>query len=203
MARICHHRARSKSTTWTGLLLACFFRALAESYSSSADYCVAASVLVDLRSRMLPEDDDNRKLMQIQSTVTIGRYIEVSEIRRQTDEQNIVAWLWKAAQEIGIDLRQRIDRGEAHRSALAMATGKGLEEICSATIEFSNHGVYEGATDVEVSQRYDGYEGLSIIAHSNNGALKITGSLGSDLDHSKVNHFFEKVKSFIHMVGSA
>lgn len=199
-------KAREHSTTLTGVWMASLFWALSESYfrshSDASCCCLGISVLVDLRPTLEPQQ---QTVLQIQSTVTVGRQVDASEI---VDSTNVTEWLWRVAKESKVDLTKRVERGEAHRQAMALSQGN-KNEACplEATIELSNHGIYqlpEEISAVEVSQRYDGYQGFSIIVHSesNSKILKGTASYGSNIDHVSTVSLMNRVQALFQLMST-
>lgn len=86
------------------------------------------------------------------------------------------------------DVRARVSRGEALRSAAALCAGRFDAPELTATIELSNHGVYEVAPAMKllIAQRFDAYQGASIVIHSESGSgrLRVAAACGDDVDRN-------------------
>jgi len=162
---------RAKRATLTGLMISCLQSAIFECLPTTSG-CASVSVLVDLRPCI-----SETNISQAFGTVSVGA---VRGFNR--------AALIEAAAAATADLRQRVARGEAHRSARDMTSGRF--SLPEATIELSNHGIYSVPKDADLllSQRFDGYEGVSVLMHtdSGTGSLKLVTSAGDDLDGDRV-----------------
>lgn len=193
----CLEKARSHQTTLTGLWMACLVRGISEMFfrKSDKDRCVVGiSVVVDLRALFPP---DERNVNQVQATVTVMAVRHRCQVQC---EAYVGEALWTEAKSLLLDMRHRIDNGEAHHNALAMAHGR-FDQLPTATVELSNHGIYPVSSEchVDLSQRYDAFEGLSILVctEGERGACKGTASMGNNLDRSKVVLLMERVKALI------
>mmetsp|Transcript_45377 Transcript_45377/g.82914 ORF Transcript_45377/g.82914 Transcript_45377/m.82914 type:complete len:424 (-) Transcript_45377:103-1374(-) len=171
---------RNNSATATGLWTASLLRAVAGMHFSKvpdAEQCVASvSILVDLRESLDPNVAGPADIAQALATVTVGSSIAKSSL----DSFDILS----EAAAMTKDMRLRIQRGEAHRQAMLMGAGKFEEGPPPATIELSNLGIFtiaDCSTSLHFSQRFDGYEGISILLHSESesGTMRLLGSLGS------------------------
>lgn len=160
----------------TGLWAACLQQAVGELYLSApgitlAECCVSISVLVDLRP-FLPSESP--EVPEAFGTVTIAAVVRLLE----GDLSSVL----HLAAAMTADLKARVARGEAFRSAQALGSGNFEEGPPSATMELSNHGVYSISPQcgVFLTQRFDGYDGVSVALHSEegSGALKVSASIG-------------------------
>ena len=98
------------------------------------------------------------------------------------------------------DIRRRIDRGEAHRSSIALSRGSWCTGPPSATIELSSHGIYnvQAGCEVFLAQRFDGYDGISIVVHSDKagndtlGPMRVLGSIGCKINHEYASELIQR-----------
>ena len=176
---------------WTlgGLWMACFAQAVGEAYlkegrtsaSTIPSCCVSVSMQVDLRpslTKSLPCND--RLLAQAFGNVTVAAVVSPLQ-----DESLAPSRMQALARTMAGDMKRRIDRGEAHSASVALTEGRFDEGPPPATIEISNHGVYstnEG-WGLLLSQRFDGYQGMSVVLHSESfsGDMHVCASAGGNL----------------------
>lgn len=167
---------RKLGGTLTGLWVFCLQEAIEKVYHETNEgdaCCVSVSVLVDLRP-FLPQ---NAFPPQAFGTVTIPRLV------RRHGERITGDIVRQGAVEMSREIRRRVDRGEAHRAALALCEGRFQESgPGEATVELSNHGVYNVGHDGQVwaTQRYDSYNGCSVVlfSESNSGRMRMIASYG-------------------------
>ncbi|CAE7519741.1 unnamed protein product [Symbiodinium sp. CCMP2592] len=115
-------------------------------------------------------------LVQAIATVTTA-----AEVRRGAKRQDLLS-LAQAATE---DIRRRVARGEAHRQARLATAGKFDQGPSPGTVELSNLGKFPvTGHELLLDQRFDGYEGLSILAHTegSGGPLRLLASVGDGVD---------------------
>jgi hypothetical protein len=168
--------SREHQASITGLWVACLAQAAAEIYfkrHSKQQCCISVSVLVDMRPHLPP----GTLVAQAFGTVTVGVLV-----CQENDESSLSSLILRHASAATADIRARISRGEAHRSAIALCEGKFDEGPPAATIELSNHGVYqipEGTCEkLLLAQRFDGYDGISVSIHSESasGVMRLCAS---------------------------
>ncbi|CAE7796343.1 unnamed protein product [Symbiodinium microadriaticum] len=167
---------KESSASATGLLVAMLQDAIGSMYLEQApadDSCVVAvEVLVDLR----PMLEKEATVVQAIATVTTA-----AEVRRGAGRQDLLS-LAKAASE---DIRRRVARGEAHRQARLATSGKFDQCPPPGTVELSNLGMFPvTGHELLLDQRFDGFEGLSILAHTEGtgGPLRLLASVGDGVD---------------------
>jgi len=107
------------------------------------------------------------RVSQAVGTVTVG-----SVVSRQATEAAVRTAIRQQTGLLTKDLWTRIKRGEAHRQSSYLASGQFGSGAPSATVEISNHGEYATSRNetVLLGQRFDGYDGLSLAAHSESGS---------------------------------
>ncbi len=176
-----------QSATVTGLLLAAFSEALAKTFffqrvggAVHEDCGVSISTLVDMRP-FLP---DGVVCTQAISTVTVGNVHRRLECMNAGDAGRRLRLL-KLAESLTDQVRRRIGNGEAHAQALSMANGTEFA-LQQATMELSNLGMFDvpAESKVIVGQRFDKYEGISVLAHSERGTgnFRLAASWGIGLN---------------------
>lgn len=193
----CRNTRDSSSFTVTGLLVACLVQALSEAYREGREApvnertSIAVSVLVDLRPYLPPEHSP----LQAFGTVTVGLPIAAA-----VDGIELQRYLIDTAVEASAQIRKRIERGEAHRQALLFWRGEFESGQPPATVELSNHGVYQTTpgSEVALDQRFDGYEGISISAHSEStsGTLRMCASAGDSTDTHRLGEVLRRLVFF-------
>ena len=133
---------------------------------------MSVSVLVDLRPYIAPDAATSQAF----GTVGVGCKVlpMVDGLRHHVLDLAATA----TAQ-----LRTRISRGEAHRQAMALASGRFEEGAPPATLELSNHGVYRECSELALAQRFDGYDGISVAVHSEHpsGSMRLCASAGANI----------------------
>ncbi|PXF46444.1 hypothetical protein BWQ96_03769 [Gracilariopsis chorda] len=167
---------RKSGGTLTGLWVFCLQQAIEKIYHENNEgdgCCVSVSVLVDLRP-FLPESSCPPQAF---GTVAVSRVV------RRDGERMTGDAVRQGAAEMSGEVRRRVARGEAHRAALALCEGRFQESgPGEATVELSNHGVYNLGRGGEVwaTQRNDGYKGCSCILFSENhsGRMRMIASWG-------------------------
>ena len=136
--------------------------------------------------------------------VTVAATVKAKDI---ASPEHTAAHTLRLAAAMTQDLRRRIERGEAHRHALALTKGEFDQGAPEATIELSNHGQYptlcEGQS-VLLGQRFDDYEGTSISAHSeaHSGHLHLCASVGKGLNASLVEAIMHRASGLLGGAGS-
>jgi len=184
--RAAQRALRGRGATITGLWVACLQQALAELYladrPAASSCCVSVSVLADLRGSAFKARTDPRDVPQAFGSVALGATTGAVE---EADRGAHVLMLAAVASE---QLRSRMARGEAHRSARALAGGKAFAPDFTgpaATIELGNQVVFSipESFEVALAQRRFADEGVSVAVHSEqSGKLVITASSGAGVD---------------------
>jgi hypothetical protein len=193
-------KERAVGATLTGLIAATILHSIAKENKTQTPRDVGVSVLVDLRP-LLPSIKDTHEVNQAHGTVTLmdstDSYLVSSE--DSTMIENVLTQSIAMTQQ----LQKRIQRGEAHRSALAATSGRFDEACPPATVELSNLGVCqipEGAV-LHTAQRYDGYNGVSCMVYSETkGCMRWNVSIGRDLDAMLVERIFHRAVNLCHEI---
>lgn len=95
------------------------------------------------------------------------------QLMRRVDDRYDDKTVFSGSKQLTSELKAVVLRGDALRSAKMMCNGQWDDvEKLTGTVELSNHGVYDVPVDaqVAVTQRYDGYRGVSIIFWSEKGS---------------------------------
>jgi len=189
-------------TTVTGLLAAATMQSLRAEYKGTESRDIAVSMLVDLRPFIEIMDEIN----QAHGTVTLIYSAEKFKAPPvDFDCFDNFDHVLQAADCLTKQLREKILRGEAHRAALAVTNGEYEKAGPTATFELSNLGVCEIPMGAELftSQRFDGYDGVSCLVHSESpseGSFRWNVSVGTGLDSNLVERVFANaVKIFRHI----
>jgi len=201
--------AKAKGATATGLWVACISRAVAEAYLSrvpSAEQCmISISILVDLREHLDPNVATREEVAQALATVCVGCTVQRSSVDARSSDT-----LLAEAAAATADMRRRIQRGEAHRQAAVMGSGDFEKGQPPATVEFSNLGIFnlqpeDTSASLCFSQRFAGYEGLSILLHTESGntTMKLLGSLGVGIPSSTAQELLERMKACFESVAAS
>lgn len=199
-AKRVHSNLRQQSATFTGLWLWALFKAMTELVSShgalssgkmsgSIAQYISVSVLVDIRPQL---KTSTKHIRQAFGTVRLIRRVD-----RTYDENDV----FSGSMQLTSELKAAVLRGDALRSAKMMCNGQWEDvEKLEGTVELSNHGVYDVPSDaqVAVTQRYDGYRGLSIIFWSEKGSgdMKAVASYGG-VKKEVVVDFMSRLKEII------
>jgi hypothetical protein len=164
---------KKQKISLTGLLVAIIMKSIATEYYRGNGHRgepqlpsreIGVSVLVDLRPFLL--DQNYPELPQAIGTVTL---LLPTDDFLETMQEDYSGPLLRHAERLTSQLKQRIRRGEAHRSALALANGNFEAASPPATLELSNLGVCSVPTStikIFTAQRFDGYDGVSCMVHS-------------------------------------
>ena len=178
---------KAKGATFTGLLVAIFMHAIAIEYDSDEQCDVGVSTLVDLRPLLDISSED--QLPQAHGTVTL---LESTENLKGVGNDEI----FSLSAALTTQLRDRVTRGEAHRAALAATKGQFDQAGPPATMELSNLGVclLPGGAKLYTAQRFDGYDGVSCMVHSEaneGGFMRWNASIGQGLDAVLIERIFK------------
>eukprot|EP00050_Salpingoeca_kvevrii_P009356 m.308811 g.308811 ORF g.308811 m.308811 type:complete len:457 (-) comp21810_c0_seq1:65-1435(-) len=176
-------RGRDAGASVTGILCAAVELSLAsrffEQHPGEVHCSPSVSVLVGMKHHLKLPYDHSLAV----GSVTIGRTIERSEC----DAEHLPLLAAAATS----DIRQRIARNEHIVQALALSEGRFGDGCPEATLEISNLGALElssALTSVHLAQRFDAYQGVSILVHSEAvatgkpaqvGALVLSASVSS------------------------
>jgi hypothetical protein len=213
---------RQRNISLTGLLVALIMESIAKEYCTTHDperrepkapvpsREVGVSVMVDLRPSL--KNRDVQELPQAIGSVTLLMTEDILETEppRDDDSSCPLTPLLFLAERLTSQLQRRIRRGEAHRSALALTAGNFGGSSPPATVELSNLGVCPvptPGTELFTAQRFDGYDGVSCMVHSETYPLpKEEGvidrtctvmrwcvSIGDGLDEGLVERIFSRV----------
>ena len=211
----CHHRLQSKATL-TGFMMACWIQAISEVASrsdsstvtnaaaaaaASTEPVVSISCLVDIRSQLPP----NLLYTNAFGTVTVSAVGLSSDNNR--NQHDLANGLMNLAELCTNDLQRRIQRGEARLQSLVSCQGEShwIANLPPATIELSNHGVYNTTPctcELALQQRFDGYDGVSIsmVTERNSGVLRVMVNAGSIFCHDAIKDLLNRVVEFWHIV---
>jgi hypothetical protein len=163
---------------------------------------VGVSELVDLRP-LLPSVDETHEVKQAHGSVTLMDSIDSCSVR--SGDTTLVDNLLTKSVALTQQLQNRIQRGEAHRSAMAATSGRFDEAGPPATVELSNLGVCqipEGAA-LYTAQRFDGYDGVSCMVHSElKGWMRWNASVGKGLDAMLVERIFHRAVNLCHEIAN-
>jgi hypothetical protein len=184
----------SERVTMTGLLATLIMASIALEYSGEdSNKEVGVSVLVDLRPFLL--DSEAPEIPQAHGTVTLSLSCE----RIQRHNPLKIDSLLNLAVTVTKQLCNRIERGEAHRSALALTSGQFESGSPPSTIELSNLGICNFPISVYTAQRFDGYSGTSCMVHTEdgNGEMKLSISVGDGIDVVLVERVFVRLSSWM------
>jgi len=194
---------RNRTATATGLWTASLLRALAVAHYAKAPpdetkCVVSVSILVDVRESLDPSVTSPADIAQALATVTVGTCIAKSSL----DAFDILS----EAATVTKDMRLRIQRGEAHRQAMLLGGGNFEAGPPPATIELSNLGkvaVPDPSMSLHFSQRFDGYEGMSILLHSESesGTMRLIGSLGSGVPSEVASNLLSRARDLFLSAG--
>ena len=177
---------KAKGATFTGLLVSIFMHAIAIEYDTDEQCDVGISTLVDLRPFLDISSED--QLPQAHGTVTL---LESMENLKGVGNDEI----FSLSAALTTQLRDRVGRGEAHRSALATTKGQFDQAGPPATLELSNLGVcpLPAGAKLYTAQRFDGYDGVSCMVHSEaneGGFMRWNASIGQGLDAMLIERIF-------------
>jgi hypothetical protein len=189
--------------TLTGLIAATILCSIAmENKDNKAPRDVGVSELVDLRP-LLPSVDETHEVNQAHGSVTLMDSIDSCLVR--SGDTTLVDNLLTKSVALTQQLQNRIQRGEAHRSAMAATSGRFDEAGPPATVELSNLGVCqipEGAA-LYTAQRFDGYDGVSCMVHSElKGWMRWNASVGKGLDAMLVERIFHRAVNLCHEIAN-
>ena len=212
-----------KGCTMSGFLITILMASIATEYQHSRHHHhkntdtgihekdIGVSVLVDLRQFLsnpsndpnLPGDNADMDMNQAIGTVTV--YHSALDILSKWTTRNSRFGVVAAVTE---QLRTRIGRGEAHRSAVALCSGDFANAASGpATIEWSNIGVCQlpKGTTMHTCQRFDGYDGVSCLLHgeTSTGVLRWVTSMGAESGVSAVRmgHIMKRVVGWMEEMG--
>eukprot|EP00045_Choanoeca_perplexa_P005172 m.43892 g.43892 ORF g.43892 m.43892 type:complete len:395 (-) comp12972_c0_seq1:200-1384(-) len=174
--------AKARGCRFTAVLTAALQLSLADTFfikhPEATDCGVVISTLVDMRPH-LPSSDHPEKYQLAVSTVNLG----------VTMERNSMPSLLTAASNAQQQLDARLQNGEHMTQALALSQGRFDEGAPSATLELSNLGpVFPQGTShrLHLAQRFDGYDGVSILSHTHHEGCVLTASVGAGLSGTAV-----------------
>lgn len=204
---------KAKGATMSGLLVAVMMHSLSKEYTGEAPRDVAVSMLVDLRPHLGRASHDEQ-IPQAHGTVTLLDSINNNNNDLRTrdcgddDDDDEASLLHKIILQKSLEmtrqLRTRIERGEAHRAALALTAGQFGDAGPSATIEMSNLGVCKipEGTKMYTAQRFDGYDGVSCMVHSESdtGRMQWNVSVGEGLDAKLVERVLVRAMELCHRI---
>ena len=180
------------SISITAVIVEMIMHSLSQEEGSAGKH-LSVSVLVDLRPFLLSSEDEHHDLPQAISTVTLS--LPADEFNGTST--GVVEEHLSRAKMLTSQLKDRIARGEHIRCARALTNGKFEEAAPPATIELSNLGVVDMPKGVQmlVGQRFDDYDGVSCMAHSEkeSGELKFEVGLGKNMSYGRVESIFERV----------
>ena len=183
-------KKKALGATLSGFLVAVISHAIAMEYTGSEPKDVGVSMLVDLRP-YLQRDYSIEDIPQAHGTVTL------MESTKKLKSSNIESLL-EASVRFTEQMRTRINRGEAHRAALAVCNGHFDHRAGpTGTIEVSNLGVCKipHGAKLYTSQRFDGYDGVSFMVHSegnSSGCMRWNMSVGEGLDAAVIRRIFQR-----------
>ena len=186
-------KSKAPGSTFSGFLLAILMNAVAIEYDGEKPKDIGISLLVDLRPYLTRSYNDEQ-LSQAHGTVTILE--STTNLKGFEDED-----MWNLSTNLTQQIRLRVDRGEAHRSALAVTQGEFDRAGPAATLEVSNLGVCpvpQGA-QLYTAQRFDGYEGVSCMIHSEgneDGSMRWNASVGGGLEATVVERVFTRAHEY-------
>ena len=193
------------------LLTACVLVAMAElaNPSNSESVPLSVSLIVDMRPYVLAP----QSVSQAIGSVTLGAVVEPSSrgFSGNADERSrtLFDYVLQVAGQVSVDFQTRMARGEAHRQAACMASGQFQHGAPEGTIEISNHGIYDTGVNgreraVLCSQRFDGYEGLSLAAYSESGSgeFHLALSRGRALDERWCTGLLERIAQLLELVAA-
>ncbi|CAJ1345357.1 unnamed protein product [Effrenium voratum] len=189
-------KARAGGSSVTGLLVACLELAAAAAFfrrSEEPTCSPSVSVLVDLR----PHLPDMPSTAQAIGTVTTGAKLD----RAALDPE--LGGLWTLAAAATADIKARVLRGEAIAQARSLTQGRFDQGGAPGTIELSNLGCLrlKPGEQMHFSQRFDEYEGLSILSHQNgpDGPLRFCSSVGRGNDLEILSALLDQAVSFLRL----
>eukprot|EP00730_Choanoeca_flexa_P011663 TRINITY_DN27481_c0_g1_i1.p1 TRINITY_DN27481_c0_g1~~TRINITY_DN27481_c0_g1_i1.p1 ORF type:complete len:402 (+),score=75.20 TRINITY_DN27481_c0_g1_i1:2-1207(+) len=189
--------AKASGVKATALIAAVLHLALADVYLADhrdVDTCATSvSILVDMRKFMHEEGEDDFGDYQLAiGTVTVGATVQRADLASPDG-------LLRVAKRAQKELTDRLANNEHIAQALALSQGRFDEGAPSATVELSNLGRIAPDTShrLHLAQRFDGFDGISILTHSQNEGLVLTMSIGAGLNSSKADHFADKVGSLL------
>ena len=183
-------------STISSFLASLLMHAVAEEYHDKEPKDVGVSMLVDLRPYFQQRDDGQgeQEIPQAHGTVTLLE--STQNLKKKTT--NLLSNILDVSIRMTEQMRHRISRGEAHRSALAVTNGYFDERAGpKATMELSNLGVclIPDGTQLYTAQRFDGYDGISFMVHSegNSGrCMRWNMSVGEGLDATLMKRIFTR-----------
>jgi hypothetical protein len=194
---------RAHGATMTGLWAACLTHALSEAYlrqGGAQRRCVSASLLVDLRKHLSRHGVDASTCTNMFGSITVG------SITATVADEVLHTHVLALSRQLTQDMRIRIARGEAHRSSVSVSRGDWAAGPPPATIELSSHGVYDapGCCDVLLSQRFDGYDGISVaVLTQKAGKMRLAASLGCGLNQGLSSRLIKRAVRLAEHVAAA
>jgi hypothetical protein len=199
---------RKQSGSLTGLLTVCLQQALGEiclspksegpnRFGTSCN--IATRILVDLRQALGNDVGRDNHISQCFGNVIVGNTIK---LLNDTDGPNILLELSKSTT---LALRSRIARGEANAASLISSEGNFNDgQTDHATFEISNFGIYDVGEDTVVyhTQRYEGYDGVSILTHSEKikGVFRLGASLMGPINPKLIATALRRTKELFHVL---
>mmetsp|Transcript_21218 Transcript_21218/g.39608 ORF Transcript_21218/g.39608 Transcript_21218/m.39608 type:complete len:496 (-) Transcript_21218:884-2371(-) len=229
--------SKHANTTLSGFLAAVLMRSLAMEYTLTCTQeppplprDIGISMLVDLRPQLKQQQQqqeiDVQVLPQAFGTVTLMESTDRLTMSTRSDdtaENDTVTehkhdghhMILALATELTQQLRRRIERGEALRTGVALASGQFENAGPPATLEVSNLGVCrlpKGAK-LYTAQRFDGYDGVSCMIHSESysndnddtasavaGCMRWNVSVGQGLDGEVIQRVFTRAAALCEQI---
>ncbi|CAB9514167.1 expressed unknown protein [Seminavis robusta] len=190
-------KQKAEGATLSGLFVAVIMQSLAMEYrtikgNSSPNRDIGVSMLVDLRPYLQRPVEKVEQINAAHGHVTL--IDSTDNIFINNRDNTTSSSIWERSIGMTRQLRARIQRGEAHRAALAFAQGQFDRAGPPATVELSNLGVCQipDNTKLYTAQRFDGYDGVSCLIHSEPTCLRWNASVGGGLDAKLVERVFSR-----------
>lgn len=186
--------------TMSGFLSGIILLSLAQEYHNSDPKALAISMLVDLRPYVdvIGQQNDMGEIPQLHGCVNLVESTDRLAVMTGDNAVDITEkhCIWDLSLTLTRQLKSRVERGEAHRNALALTSGKFDQSGPAATLELSNLGVCQLPRNAKLftSQRFDGYDGVSCMIHSESstGCMQWNVSVGEGLDVDMIQRVFQR-----------
>ena len=196
------HSYGRRHQTISGFLAAVILQSLAQEYHGEETRDIAISMLVDLRP-YTHHRKDSGEISQLHGSVNLIESTDRLTFKaspRTTDAATELArHICELTTRMTLQLKCRVERGEAHRNALAHTSGTFDQAAPAATPELSNLGICLLAKGAKLftSQRFDGYDGVSCMVHSESstGCMRWNVSVGVGLDVGLIERVFTRARS--------
>lgn len=211
---------KSKGITITACLTGVILFGLAEAYfnknPNDGDKLFTVDVLVDLRPaiKVAASPYEDHDIFQAIGTVRVGYFLSKDSVISLSNMSYFFLFLIK----VTTQLKERVARGEALSQSLSVLfPDEGFSAFPGdATLELSNFGIVHlgqqkkfGDKRVHFSERFDEYEGVSILCHTEQTHIysakhfqfKISAAVGTKCSDLQVNAIVTRIIELLKLCG--